>query len=528
MNSMRWLALLGLTAALGNGGCFGVMEVDLKDGLSKMEEIRGELKAPAVRSPQPVRIAVKAAPGVGCVFIDAAGAAAQLGAFTCKFFSVGTSDPDDQIKAHAKTVPKAQIGLHLEGFSDSVTTLVGKRMDERFTGASTRLISGTGPAPGELTVVPQVLIAYMGWGKLSAKHVQVDLTATLPDGRQVVGRGRGDVDASWGHLGWMIPVGLILFPAGMIPVGLSQDSIHLDGLQMAALRGLDRAAHDLGAKLAQTSLTPPRAPTPTVAAAPPPLPAPAPPAPALPAPAPGVATAGTCRTDMDCSGELVCEAGRCVAPSPPAAATTPPPAPTATAPPPAPPPPAAPPPATPPPATPPPVAPAPVTQPPASSPVVAAVTPAPAPAATPKPPPKPPRTAQLQQTAGPAASAAEATIHGSTSRRRHTYWLITSIAGAAGAVGTLIWGVTSTGTGTDASEAHDREAFDSAVTQQQVAYGLSIGLGVVSVAALVLYLVTGEDVPATATAATTTTENQRLLDVAGGPGELGLSGIWRF
>lgn len=187
----------------------------------------------------------------------------------------------------------------------------------------------------------------------------------------------------------------------------------------------------------------------------------------------GAAAARACKTDVDCPGENICKDARCVdlVGSPGAAAPVPTSKPAATAP----------------------------------------EKPARRAAGTRRTVRKELRKKKQQKT--PAAPKA---------RRRHTAWLITAIAAGAAAAGTLVWGAVAGGQGQTAAERHDRGEFDSRYTQQRVAYGLSIGLGAVSAAALVLYLVTGKEAPRARAA------KHRGFNLAAGPGSAGLSAAWRY
>jgi len=119
-------------------------------------------------------------------------------------------------------------------------------------------------------------------------------------------------------------------------------------------------------------------------------------------------------------------------------------------------------------------------------------------------------------------SASQPTAEAKPKKGRNVAWLIVSAAAGGVAIGTFVGGVTRTGTAWDASERHDRGAFEQAQTNQYALYAVAGTMAAVSAASLLIYFFAGDKPP------DREDEGDEALLVGPGPGQAGLSMEWRF
>ncbi len=149
-----------------------------------------------------------------------------------------------------------QSGTVIDGGGVALADAVQQHVHSVAPGSTVRLEPN--PVADSIVVTPRASIA---------NHVEVVLTAKLPDGTEVTGSGTSDSFSIWGHLGWIIPAVAIsgLAPA-LLWIGPVMRAIVRGHQERLFAQATDRAAaafaRELGQRLSTAqAVAPPPAPS---------------------------------------------------------------------------------------------------------------------------------------------------------------------------------------------------------------------------------------------------------------------------
>lgn len=253
--------------ALMTTACFNTIQLDLQEAHEAFAERQQNEPTPAPpRATTSVAVAAVAGDGVGCVMVETPDEAEadRLGSYRCDLFQLPAGADADAVDDRADAMEDhAGFGFYGANFSPAFTHVLEASFGARFDGAKVRAVTdGAQVKPEEIRVELTQLSYYQGWAKLSEKNAVATLQATLPDGRVLTGTGTATIPSEFSQLGWMVPVGVVFFPIGIIPSAFVQDAIMFDHMQLGVWVGLDAASRELTAKVAAALEEPATAPAP--------------------------------------------------------------------------------------------------------------------------------------------------------------------------------------------------------------------------------------------------------------------------
>lgn len=172
--------------------------------------------------------------------------------YQCKGFVVHSEDPGKEIRQKAEQDNATAYQYYVfSGFNDVAKKCLEKQLRAYFKDVKVNLKS-------EDTANDNSMMDYYTMQmKTSDKYMLVSLVALSDNGKLIEGEGLATDKMGNGHLAWMIPLGVVTFPIGVIIGAIVFDSSYNAFMNKVLAEAIDIAAADLSKKIAnELSLNP--------------------------------------------------------------------------------------------------------------------------------------------------------------------------------------------------------------------------------------------------------------------------------
>ena len=230
------------------GGCANVVNLHASAGMSELKKSSANSATAAPTNATPLTISVQVTPSLGCLLrYNPDKAEAETAPIVCDFLAIeGNGDPLEMLRTKTPTDIGADLFVFVDDARQTIAASLQEHLAARFKNVAVIEVS---PPTAGITVTTTTHYA-QAYSRFGIKHTYLTLTAKLPQGGEIVGRGEGVAELGSSKLIWAIPVAVVFFPIGsFIVLGVVTGQEH-DTMALSFAQAIDKAAQDLADKLA--------------------------------------------------------------------------------------------------------------------------------------------------------------------------------------------------------------------------------------------------------------------------------------